>query len=458
MLLGFGLVVTLAAVIISEENWRGDRAWAALEQDFKARDESLALTPIETLSIPDDQNFFKTPLLAQLLYPKPGDSAYPFSRLLAEMSIMRQSGGQLAEFETTSKGFVALRASLKRAKLITEPDTDNAAADVLRAMRSLKPLFDEIRMSARLQKKGGPIESGRGMEFPWTALVHLGQALRVQAAAEIELDRVDQAFEDLGALQVLALRTSTHPPGVVALLTGVYLQKLAADQVSDGCQRHLWREAQLATFQSILVGLEPMEGFDRAARLERAHTINTFSSAENGITFGPLTLPQWLLRGWVQQNKVAYCQAFQEEVFSNFTVKPERVTPRANVPVRTRTPVKSPSKFVSLYHWLPQIALHGYYEITCAYGESVDELHLDLVAWGIERHRLTLGHYPKTLAELVPKSVSELPVSVFGGHPFSYATLPDGSYQIFSVGKNGRDDGGADDDIILRISNAPLAP
>jgi hypothetical protein len=69
---------------------------------------------------------------------------------------------------------------------------------------------------------------------------------------------------------------------------------------------------------------------------------------------------------------------------------------------------------------------------------------------------LRLGHgtYPETLRELVPTFLSDVPTSVFDGRPFHYEMLPDGQRQIYSFGKNGRDDGGKDHDIVSVLPTA----
>ncbi len=59
----------------------------------------------------------------------------------------------------------------------------------------------------------------------------------------------------------------------------------------------------------------------------------------------------------------------------------------------------------------------------------------------LERYRLTEGHYPDTLADLVPTYLPELPQDPFNpGHPINYL-LRDGLPILYSVGSNGIDDG-----------------
>jgi hypothetical protein len=64
------------------------------------------------------------------------------------------------------------------------------------------------------------------------------------------------------------------------------------------------------------------------------------------------------------------------------------------------------------------------------------------IACGLERYRLAHGEYPKTLEELVPQFAEKLPRDIIGGQPLRYNGTADGRFVLYSVGWNGRDDGG----------------
>jgi hypothetical protein len=64
------------------------------------------------------------------------------------------------------------------------------------------------------------------------------------------------------------------------------------------------------------------------------------------------------------------------------------------------------------------------------------------LACALERYRLANGHYPETLAALAPRFVSQLPNDVVTGKPVVYHRLSDGEFQLYSIGWDGKDDGG----------------
>jgi hypothetical protein len=64
------------------------------------------------------------------------------------------------------------------------------------------------------------------------------------------------------------------------------------------------------------------------------------------------------------------------------------------------------------------------------------------IALAVERYRVRhAGQLPAQLTELVPKELASAPVDPFDGKPFRYKRLAQG-YMIYSVGADGKDDGG----------------
>ena len=64
------------------------------------------------------------------------------------------------------------------------------------------------------------------------------------------------------------------------------------------------------------------------------------------------------------------------------------------------------------------------------------------LACGLERYRLAQGQYPKTLEALVPQFAEKLPHDIIGGEPLKYDRTADDRFELYSIGWNGKDDGG----------------
>ena len=59
-------LITLAALLLAEEDWRGSRAWANYKRAMEAKGERFDAARLIPPKVPDDQNFAMTPLFAPL--------------------------------------------------------------------------------------------------------------------------------------------------------------------------------------------------------------------------------------------------------------------------------------------------------------------------------------------------------------------------------------------------------
>jgi hypothetical protein len=65
-----------------------------------------------------------------------------------------------------------------------------------------------------------------------------------------------------------------------------------------------------------------------------------------------------------------------------------------------------------------------------------------ITAIALKRYQLKHGSYPEKLSELVPKFFSAVPLDPVDGQPLRYRRNADGTFLLYSVGENGKDDGG----------------
>jgi hypothetical protein len=73
--------------------------------------------------------------------------------------------------------------------------------------------------------------------------------------------------------------------------------------------------------------------------------------------------------------------------------------------------------------------------------EALARLALDRWGLALEAHRGKAGDYPATLSKVSPSIGGNLPGDPFTGKPLVYRPRGDG-YLLYSVGVNGKDDGG----------------
>jgi hypothetical protein len=67
---------------------------------------------------------------------------------------------------------------------------------------------------------------------------------------------------------------------------------------------------------------------------------------------------------------------------------------------------------------------------------------MTIAAIAIKRYQLSTGNPPPDLASLVPAHLHQLPHDWFDGKPLRYRAKPDGTFTLYSVGIDARDDGG----------------
>ena len=91
-------------------------------------------------------------------------------------------------------------------------------------------------------------------------------------------------------------------------------------------------------------------------------------------------------------------------------------------------------------------------KINRAAGQS-EQSHQNLqLAFALAAYRADNGKYPATLDSLAPKYLAKIPGDLFNDKPLIYKPNATG-YVLYSVGENGKDDDGANDDLTVRMPN-----
>jgi hypothetical protein len=70
------------------------------------------------------------------------------------------------------------------------------------------------------------------------------------------------------------------------------------------------------------------------------------------------------------------------------------------------------------------------------------ERQMTLAAIASKRYQLRHGQLPPSLDALVPEFLPTLPYDYMSAKPLGYRLKPDGTYLLYSVGEDGKDDGG----------------
>ena len=94
------------------------------------------------------------------------------------------------------------------------------------------------------------------------------------------------------------------------------------------------------------------------------------------------------------------------------------------------------------YDFLVGRATSGFAKVTDHGIAAGCNVALAYTACALERYRLAHGSYPVELAALVPEYSPVMPRDLIDGQALRYRCLSSGSYELYSIGLDGRDDDG----------------
>jgi hypothetical protein len=87
--------------------------------------------------------------------------------------------------------------------------------------------------------------------------------------------------------------------------------------------------------------------------------------------------------------------------------------------------------------------LAGYYSsFLSGMAEKETERRMVITVVALERYRLRHGAYPVRLEDLRPDFLKKVPIDFMDGKPLRYRRNNDGTFLLYSVGEDGKDDGG----------------
>jgi hypothetical protein len=104
----------------------------------------------------------------------------------------------------------------------------------------------------------------------------------------------------------------------------------------------------------------------------------------------------------------------------------------------------SDDAFRSWDYWLTGIFMRALGKAHVRAFRAETQRELTIAAVGLKRYHLRHGKYPKDLDELVPEFLREVPVDWMNGQKLRYRSEENG-FVLWSVGDNGKDDGGTPD-------------
>ena len=203
-----------------------------------------------------------------------------------------------------------------------------------------------------------------------------------------------------------------------------------------------WTELQLTEIQKLLPEVDVAVGLLEELREGRARLAVRWNSSiwleeeTQNMTCGEwwagfMTLfYKYGPSGWHQRNRVLHSEMTQRRI--DFI--------RAGKPLSQLNSLGFPDQgsFYNLF------ALDNGSEKSTSVesAQTLDAFSLCSVAIGLQRCKISMGEFPKSLDQLVPTFLPALPKSYFDGRTPSYRIEPNGQFKLWYFGIDGDDDGG----------------
>jgi hypothetical protein len=474
LLVGLAAPATLIALVCTEENWRGKRAWQNYERQLKAQGEKLDWKDYVAPPVPDEQNFAMTPFLAPLFdfNPEPrqlGQSLWRdtngYNRICSlqrdirtledaiEDAISERNPYRASQQMTDLQGWAAaLTGKTNRSPAAAAPSLTRAAAAtaVLRGLEKYNPVVEELRAASQRPYARFNIrydtDIATAILLPHLAFLRCATVLfQVRASAELALDRTDPAWADTKMALFLA-DTLNEEPFLISKMVQVALVQIALRPIWEGLAEHKWSDAQLPEIEQRLGEINLLA--DAAMRGERAMSILTVDQLRNQDRLDPEDsskrlpgLASLFLGGFFYQNELFITRMYQEFFVPLADAANQRMFPSralANEAALKKAMAGGfPPYNVFAQNLLPAITEAG---TKFAFGQT--RVNEAIVACALERYRLAQGQLPESLEALSPRFLQKMPHDVITGVPLIYRRTPDGRFILYSVGWNEKDDGG----------------
>ena len=443
--------VVLVIGFYVEEKIRGRAAWRAYEAAATQRGVKLDFADFIPPKIPDAENFASIPIFDEVfrLSDKGQETVDPFQFPTEEpppLSDVRRQ--QLADLAAWQKYFV-------ETKLLPTAG-DNAAADVLQALEHYAAPLAELRAGALRPHCRFPVHWEKGASTP---LPHLGliknaaKLCALRCTAHLDLGQSAAAYEDFHDGLLLSAAITDEPAiisGLVRLASVIVMQ----NAVWAGLARQQWAEPELHKIADNLAALDWFRAYLFSMGSERGATnliINQLYEKPQDLfavaSMGDHPLPSnsWVMplypSGWFDQSKVRM-NHFYDELLARIDPAQRRFFGERTIPSSPKNTTTLPAKI----RWMPFMLIAPVMEdIEAHFVLAATMTDLARLACALERCRLARGAFPKALSELVPEFLPALPAEIVNGEPYRYRRTDDGSFVLYSVGLDLRDDGGVID-------------
>ena len=467
LFLGSAALLVLTFIVV--EHIRGWWGLSHRLKQLKAEGEEFSIDRLAPQRPPPDQNAY---LGLEILTNQ-------ISSLLTNLDDVPLS----LRFAAPGKGIVAWR--LKEWKSFDRKTTNNWSR-IEPALEPTSDLFAKIHLA--LQKPA--FDSGfdyhrcfQQMSLPsLSTMKQTAQVLSAEFLFEMNQGRFEAGHERLEDL-VKLVRCQTPEPLLILQLMRQACFSFAFNNTWEALQAPIWNEAQLASLQSAWEDCELASDFGASMKMERAlnldyyqqlkhshvklatalqerETVDEVTDGGFGQAFGSLPThgfflkwvhaPLWQI-AWADQDALYALNRWQSLILLERKARSNSwtaISREANMEPGNNSilPMFGRVQQLGFYDKLRLLFANESFSINDMVARRALEFQtqqrMALAAIAISRYRLVYGAFPPDLSALVPTFLKTLPRDSIDGEVLRYELHQPGSFVLYSVGEDGRDNGG----------------
>jgi hypothetical protein len=445
ILFSFVALITLVALVIAFENWRGKRAWLKFRTEWESKGETFDIASAIPPKVPDHENFAMTPFFAPLF-----DYEYaPSVTHKNSNAVLRTQ----AVFLGSKKDLPKRHSRAKRTDLGEWQDyfagntnyplrdrTQSAAADVLQALSKYDDVINELRIASARPHSHYPIHYHEGFSalLPHLSVLRgVSEIVRLRAIAELDHGRTNEALADVKLSFYLAESLKSEPL-LISQLVRMALIEAALNTVWESLDR--WSDAQLLELQQTLSRVDLLEDYPKSLRGERAFSNDAFARLRRGENFpGELEVAaRYGPSGLLYQNQLTINRLHQKYVLNAINIENRKVDPREALALDELPELKG----FHPYRMFARLLFPALSKAVLRFASAQTDLDLSVVACALERYRRAHGQYPASLEELRPKFIEKIPNDIVSGGPLHYSREAADAFTLYAVGFDEKDNNG----------------
>jgi hypothetical protein len=462
------VIVSLGLVLVAVVGWNVDaylaeRMWKQYMTAERARGAKIYLSEMPPLpTVPDELNFAAVPFWKST--PKNGEELDVI--IPPRLSVV---GGRImpSKIEGFSRRNLAVyRAEMIKQKWLLPEDTNSSDAEAL--LRGLEKKVGEhfrtLHVAAgrpKIRFPDSPANKTAVFDPHAEFATRLAHHLELKIYAHIALgQRVEAltAWKDGWALA----RSVTSPTNLIRALRSDGMETSLLASLWEGHVVGLWNDDALIEMERLLEEVNPFQRYADALEHSRAE-YNTEMEPMlqqrhiHGMTRSRLEDQRPTFWEWFNSRRHRWWRDLQMDLNDSFSEhrqcfhpaeqRWDRIAAEAIESRYAPAPAVLPSPVPGMEPPPRQSLRQTFRPSFLQFGRKAcyhaAQLRMARLSCALERYRRTHGRYPGKLEDLVPAFLPSVPLDPGDGKPMRYQPLPEGGYLLYSIGADGRDEGGS---------------